>query len=690
MAVISELRVKNYASIHDSGWIPIEETFTTMLGPNGAGKSNFLNAITEFGRRDPIPDHKLCKYSSAPSRKKSTLPIISIKFTYLGIGEAPYVSPPLLSSDLNSPVTHREIEDAEGSPDINSDLAISENITPGEATITRYADGTHKLHLDDQRRIPLDQLISQRASELEAIGKALAEQDRLESAPLAIDTVGDENTLSDLQSISNQLSSPDQNSFYSGGETGGLTLDDITEDIQDVTSVLSELQNPAFDPLEKLPDIFENTEIELVDGSIKIEDIGNSTPYRGFLDAGGLSPGDISNLQRDVVHDRIEDAESRLSDLLNGYLTLDPSGTKSKSKVAAENDEGEFEIIASLSREQLELNIEDETSVPFKAHQRSTGIRWLLGFLLTVIHGVGDDDDPGLVVLDDPGVHLHPEAKELLLASLETLTSRKQVIYSTHSPFLIDNSRISNTRIVEREGTDGSTFYNAPHHASSDIDMDSFAPIRDSLGATLATLPFGSGENIIVEGPTDRQYLNEFTRFFNSVEYGPKMDDNIAFIDGSGGKIPYMAQFLEAEGIGYEILLDDKESGLKEGIINAGIEESKIHYLSDTLSYEPEFEIEIEDCLPESIFHEVVLDSQKQNIEQIALEEVKERDTRIIHFFDAQLSKITRGNYTLEKEGLADEACSRIRRCIRDDSHIDAEELDDMMELLTYLDSLFA
>lgn len=690
MANISKVRVKNYSSIRDSEWIPIEDSCTTILGPNGAGKSNFLTAVTEFGRQDPIPRNKLCKYSSAPNREKSTIPIVSIKFSNLGLSDAPYVHPPLLPSDLRSPVTHRMIGEDGQPAEVNSDLDVSQNLTPEEITITRYADGAHKVHLNDGRRLPIEELLSKRAKELQAIGQGLLRQLKKLSFPSELDLPDGEVTLSDLQAVDSNLTeyTNEQISQDQIPTSGTATLEYINRDIQEVTSVLSEIENPAFEPLRELPPLFNNTSIELVDGSVPLEEVEKSPAYQGFLDAAGVRPKDVSKFEEEEVGEKISRAEDRLSNLLNGYLALDSAGSGRSSQVATKDGSGEFEIIASLTREQLKINIKDGTDISFAAHQQSTGIRWLLGFLLTVIHGVGDNDGPGLVILDDPGVHLHPEAQELLLASLETLTPRKQVLYSTHSPFLIDNSRLNSNRLVEHEGVKGTVIHNKPHRTGTDIDMDSMAPIRDSLGARLATLPFGGGQNIIVEGPTDRKYLNAFEEYFNSIE-GPEIGKEVAFIDGSGGRISYMAQFMEAEELEYEILLDDKGSGLVEGILKAGIDEGKIHRLSDALSYSPSFDIEFEDILPEKLVCDVAVELQDRDVSREDIRQaLEDRDTRIMHEIDSELAQVTRGDYCLGKEKLADDICYEVRKCAQGDSEFDGYDLSDIEDIFNYLNEL--
>ncbi len=690
MGTISEVRVKNFGSISNSDWIPIEDTCTTIIGPNGAGKTNLLNAITKFGERVPIDKENLCKYTSAPYRSKSSIPILSIEFTDLSTFRAPYIQKPLTPTDLKLPVTHR---------DVDSELDISSNLNEDELIITRYADGTHKVHLSDGRRVNISNVMSQRRRELKAIGEAVMEY--LEVINLVSENVesDEKSTLDRLQDI-DELPTDSSDGVgkgtiteqepNAGNPAPDVTVEDISKDIQRITSLLSELNSPPSDPLERLPPLFQNTEIELIGEPIAFDDIDTSAAYQGFLDAAGVTVDELTQLPREKLENKISEAETRLTELLNGYLMLQTDENAHSLQRAAQGGDGVYTVDANISQGSLEINLTDETGISFKAAQRSTGVRWLLGFLLTVIHGVGDDDNPGLVILDDPGVHLHPELQELLLKSLRTLTPRKQVVYTTHSPFLIDNDEISNIRLLKHKKKGGTEVNPCAHTAKSDVDIDALAPIRDSLGATLAKLPFGGSDNIIVEGYSDRQYLPTFNTYLKALDGRTAINDDIAFVDGSGGRIGYMAQFLSAEGLNYEILLDDEEEGLKKGIVEAGIEETKIHRLSDPISDPAEFDIEIEDLLPEELFCKVVADIQPDDVDvEVLLNVARGREKPIAKAVKGKLSELNhRGvisEYTFSKGEIADEICAEIRRLRREEVEKYSTALDDFEAILNHL-----
>ncbi len=85
--------------------------------------------------------------------------------------------------------------------------------------------------------------------------------------------------------------------------------------------------------------------------------------------------------------------------------------------------------------------------------QRSKGTRWYVAFFLHLTASQ-KDGDPIVLLLDEPGAYLHATAQEDVLRLVENLGSDIPVLYSTHSPYLIDHKRIDRILAVERDADD--------------------------------------------------------------------------------------------------------------------------------------------------------------------------------------------------------------------------------------------
>lgn len=110
-----------------------------------------------------------------------------------------------------------------------------------------------------------------------------------------------------------------------------------------------------------------------------------------------------------------------------------------------------------------------------------------------------------IILLDEPGVGLHARAQADFLRFIdERLSKRRQVIYTTHSPFMVQPGKLERVRMVEDGGREvGSRV--TDNVLSS--DKDTIFPLQGALGYDLAQHLFISPNNLVVEGTSDFTYL---------------------------------------------------------------------------------------------------------------------------------------------------------------------------------------
>ena len=118
-------------------------------------------------------------------------------------------------------------------------------------------------------------------------------------------------------------------------------------------------------------------------------------------------------------------------------------------------------------------------------------------------------------VLDEPGLSLHAKAQGDLLGYVEAeLVPRHQVIYTTHSPFMVDPSRFNRVRIVEDQSVEDLTEPLSPELEGTKVTdevlqatADSLFPLQAALGYDIHQTLFIGPNCLIVEGPSDLLYL---------------------------------------------------------------------------------------------------------------------------------------------------------------------------------------
>jgi predicted ATP-dependent endonuclease of OLD family len=152
--------------------------------------------------------------------------------------------------------------------------------------------------------------------------------------------------------------------------------------------------------------------------------------------------------------------------------------------------------------------------------ERSSGFIWFFSFLVWFTQLQRNYKSDLVLLLDEPGMALHGTAQRELLRFIDQrLAKNYQVVYSTHSPFMIDGSNLHRARPVEdlfeepREAEDPNTnpargtkvFENWWH-----ADRPTLFPLMGCVAFDLTQTMFISPHNLLVEGVADLIYIEWF------------------------------------------------------------------------------------------------------------------------------------------------------------------------------------
>lgn len=149
-------------------------------------------------------------------------------------------------------------------------------------------------------------------------------------------------------------------------------------------------------------------------------------------------------------------------------------------------------------------------SVPFS--ERSAGFVWFFSFLVQFTK-IRKDLGNVIILLDEPGLTLHGKAQQDLQRYFkEKLKPHHQVMYSTHSPFMVPADNLSAIKVVEDVVEHPKDKRPIPKGTKvrSDVlvtDKDSLFPLQGALGYDITQTLFVGKHTLLVEGPSDILYL---------------------------------------------------------------------------------------------------------------------------------------------------------------------------------------
>ncbi|MBX6361328.1 MAG: AAA family ATPase [Acidobacterium ailaaui] len=221
---------------------------------------------------------------------------------------------------------------------------------------------------------------------------------------------------------------------------------------------------------------------------------------------------------------------------------------------------------------------------------RSSGFRTY--FLLSMIIYARSQNTPSnshIYLFDEPGTYLHPSAQLDLQRSFEAIADQAQLVYTTHSLFLISKNYPARNRVISKT------------ISGTQIDQKPFSrnwkSVRESLGILLSNNFLIADKTLLVEGPSDSIYLLSALKRLKVLGQIDVDLNDMSIVDaGDAQNYVAMAKIMLSEGRSVIALADGDASGKK---LKAQLEQScaaelrsgklQIQLLSDNNSSEDVF-----------------------------------------------------------------------------------------------------
>ena len=281
------------------------------------------------------------------------------------------------------------------------------------------------------------------------------------------------------------------------------------------------------------------------------------------------------------------------------------------------------------------------------------------------------------MLLDEPGLNLHASAQKDLLKFIDDLSQDYQIIYTTHSPFMVPPEHLERVRTV-LDTDEGSLISDS----IQEKDPNTLFPLQAALGYDIAQTLYISKNNLLVEGVSDLIYIQVMSGILG--EMGRTSLDNDITIVPVGGmeKVSTFVSLLRGSNLNITCLLDSainasSKSKLEKMVAEKIVKDKKIIFYDQFLPQHKE--ADIEDIFSKADYLKIFCGANPQH-NGLSVEDRKDKIKRIILQLNKKLD-VNRFNHYTPANYLARQAAQP--------DYFEKETLDRFEELFKTVNSTF-
>ena len=253
----------------------------------------------------------------------------------------------------------------------------------------------------------------------------------------------------------------------------------------------------------------EETQERIQNQEIEFDEHRGAQLFVDFLDYAGVAVDEITNVSTyETFNAMLQAASTNITEQILEYWSQNPDlDVEVKIDEARSGDPAPFDQ-GTIARARIKNNLH-KVDTPFS--ERSAGFVWFFSFLVKFTQ-VKNTGSPVILLLDEPGLSLHGKAQGDLLRFIDDkLGPSHQVIYTTHSPFMVPADELQRVRIVE----DRVDVTKTPRRSDGTkvtqdvlrVEADTLFPLQGALGYEATQTLFIGEHTLLVEGPSDILYL---------------------------------------------------------------------------------------------------------------------------------------------------------------------------------------
>ena len=518
-------QVQYFRSILDSTEVEIQEDVTCLVGKNESGKTAFLEALRRLNPAQGNPMFVTVQHYPAwleKRHRRQGIELDSVKaiITWFRLEQ----------SDKDS-LTGRLGEGV-----FNSD----------EISVSRNYKGTRIYEYNTNEKRSVSNLISG----VDLPSGIADDVDSLESFDMLQKKVVELREDSDEQSKAAADRLDEEISTYLGANESfsRLVLNELAKLVPKFFYFAEYSRLPG---IVKIRELLENPDEDLNDGE---------RTAKSLLMQAGAENDYLLNPEYEPRKRELENVANEITQDVLDYWTTN-TNLRVQIDISMETEDDDYgEQQAVLDKLHVRMwDDEHMLSLPFE--ERSSGFQWFFSFL-AAFSEYERNNDPVIILLDEPGVGLHARAQADFLRFIdERLAQRCQVIYTTHSPFMIQPGKLERTRVVEDRGRNEGAI------VSSDIlvtDSDTLFPLQGALGYDLAQNLFIGPNNLVIEGTSDYLILSIMSSYLiENKKVG--LDSRWTLLPvGGADAVPTFVALLGGKKLDFTVLVDSRREGYQK------------------------------------------------------------------------------------------------------------------------------
>ena len=232
----------------------------------------------------------------------------------------------------------------------------------------------------------------------------------------------------------------------------------------------------------------------------------------------------------------------------------------------------------------MRIKMSDKNGKEFFLENRSTGFRRFFALFLSFSVTARQDFENTVMLFDEAGAALHPIMQRKLAAFFRELGKNTQILYNTHTSYMLPITRLNSARIIYKDANNHVTINSAMRLAPDNANEESLFVAEASLAMHLAKAAITGCLPIVTLKQEDMYYLQIIKSVLIAKGRLNSVYDLLIYSAGEGG-IDFASELYHANGkLPVSFLPSDEEGRGVKTRLEQGVyrdKKEKLFELSD-------------------------------------------------------------------------------------------------------------